>query len=168
MTQAFTAYELSNKFTVPLSKEYPSYLTSWTTSITLKDGDTHLTLKELAPVRLVKNKFYQQVQELYKQNPSVDQLKDQIFPMIMDALTQEADQNNHAPFDGLDESLKATTIDQVFYLLKEAMKQSMGLPNDKDKEGEVILFYNLTQTLHYVSRHDQGRINEHQSNRIFY
>ena len=66
----------------------------------------------------------------------VDQLKDQIFPMIMDALTQEADQNNHAPFDGLDESLKATTIDQVFYLLKEAMKQSMGLPNDKDKEGE--------------------------------
>ena len=39
-------------------------------------------------------------------------------------------------FDGLDESLKATTIDQVFYLLKEAMKQSMGLPNDKDKEGE--------------------------------
>jgi hypothetical protein len=66
----------------------------------------------------------------------VDQLKDQIFPMIMDALTQEADQNNHAPFDGLDESLKAITIDQVFYLLKEAMKQSMGLPNDKDKEGE--------------------------------
>jgi hypothetical protein len=66
----------------------------------------------------------------------VDQLKDQIFPMIMDALTQEAEQNNHAPFDGLDESLKATTIDQVFYLLKEAMKQSMGLPNDKDKEGE--------------------------------
>ena len=66
----------------------------------------------------------------------VDQLKDQIFPMIMDALTQEAEQNNHAPFDGLDESLKATTIDQVFYLLKEAMKQSMGLPNDKEKEGE--------------------------------
>lgn len=66
----------------------------------------------------------------------VDQLKDQIFPMIMDALTQEAEQNNHAPFDGLDESLKATTIDQVFYLLREAMKQSMGLPNDKEKEGE--------------------------------
>lgn len=66
----------------------------------------------------------------------VDQLKDQIFPMIMDALTEEAEQNNHAPFDGLDESLKATTIDQVFYLLREAMKQSMGLPNDKEKESE--------------------------------
>lgn len=64
----------------------------------------------------------------------VDQLKDQIFPMIMDALTQEASQGGHAPFDGLDEGLKATTIDQIFYLLRESMKQSMGLPNDKDKE----------------------------------
>ena len=44
--------------------------------IDAKDGDTHLTLKELAPVRLLKNKFYQEVQELYQQNPSKDQLKE--------------------------------------------------------------------------------------------
>jgi enoyl-[acyl-carrier protein] reductase II len=41
-----------------------------------KDGDTHLTLKELAPVRLLKNKFYQELQELYQQNPSKEQLKE--------------------------------------------------------------------------------------------
>ena len=41
-----------------------------------KDGDTHLTLKELAPVRLIKNKFYNEVQELYKTNPTVDELKE--------------------------------------------------------------------------------------------
>ena len=35
------------------------------TVITTKEGDTQLTLKELAPVRLIKNKFYQEVQELY-------------------------------------------------------------------------------------------------------
>ena len=46
------------------------------TIIDVKDGDTHLTLKELAPVRLVKNKFYHQLQELYKQNPTVEQLKE--------------------------------------------------------------------------------------------
>lgn len=46
------------------------------TIIDVKDGDTHLTLKELAPVRLVKNNFYQQVQELYQQNPTVDQIKE--------------------------------------------------------------------------------------------
>ncbi|MDV7188204.1 nitronate monooxygenase [Lutibacter sp. TH_r2] len=43
-----------------------------------EDGATHLTLKELAPVRLIKNKFYNDVQELYKQNPSIEQLKEKL------------------------------------------------------------------------------------------
>ena len=41
-----------------------------------KDGGTHLTLKELTPVRLIKNKFYLQVQELYKHNSTTDELKE--------------------------------------------------------------------------------------------
>lgn len=40
------------------------------------EGGTHLTLKELAPVRLIKNKFYNDVQELYSKCPSVDDLKE--------------------------------------------------------------------------------------------
>ena len=40
-----------------------------------KEGDTHLTLKELAPVRLIKNKFYHQVQGLYAKGASVEDLK---------------------------------------------------------------------------------------------
>ena len=40
-----------------------------------KEGDTQLTLKELAPVRLLKNKFYQDVQEAYGQGATVDELK---------------------------------------------------------------------------------------------
>lgn len=43
--------------------------------IDVKDGDTQLTLKELAPVRLVKNKFYNEVQELYKTKPTLEELK---------------------------------------------------------------------------------------------
>ncbi|MCW3161269.1 NAD(P)H-dependent flavin oxidoreductase [Chryseobacterium oryctis] len=31
----------------------------------LQEGDTHLTLKELAPVRLVKNKFFNELEEIY-------------------------------------------------------------------------------------------------------
>ena len=46
------------------------------TIIEVKDGDTQVTLKELAPVRLVKNKFYNEVQELYLQNPSKEKLKE--------------------------------------------------------------------------------------------
>ncbi|WOC40356.1 NAD(P)H-dependent flavin oxidoreductase [Polaribacter sp. HL-MS24] len=41
----------------------------------VKDGDTQLTLKELAPVRLIKNAFYNQLQSLYEQNASVEELR---------------------------------------------------------------------------------------------
>ncbi|AZQ57642.1 nitronate monooxygenase [Maribacter sp. MJ134] len=43
--------------------------------IDAKEGDTHLTLKELAPVRLLKNKFYQSVQEAYAKGASAEELK---------------------------------------------------------------------------------------------
>ncbi|WP_298524572.1 nitronate monooxygenase family protein [uncultured Christiangramia sp.] len=39
-----------------------------------KEGDTVLTLKELAPVRLLKNKFFEDVQELYTKSPSKEDL----------------------------------------------------------------------------------------------
>lgn len=45
------------------------------TIVDLEEGGTQVTLKELAPVRLIKNKFYQDVQELYATAPSVDELK---------------------------------------------------------------------------------------------
>lgn len=41
-----------------------------------KEGDTQLTLKELAPVRLIKNKFFNDVQTLYKTAPTPEQLKE--------------------------------------------------------------------------------------------
>ncbi len=39
-----------------------------------KEGDTLLTLKELAPVRMLKNKFFQDVMDLYSTNPSKEEL----------------------------------------------------------------------------------------------
>ena len=42
--------------------------------IETKEGGTHLTLKELAPVRLIKNKFYQDVQDLYAKCPTKEEL----------------------------------------------------------------------------------------------
>lgn len=39
------------------------------------EGDTHLTLKELAPVRLLKNKFYWDVQRAYASGATVEELK---------------------------------------------------------------------------------------------
>jgi enoyl-[acyl-carrier protein] reductase II len=45
------------------------------TIVATKEGDTQLTLKELAPVRLIKNKFYNDVQELYAKCPSKEDLE---------------------------------------------------------------------------------------------
>jgi enoyl-[acyl-carrier protein] reductase II len=39
-----------------------------------KEGDTRLTLKEITPVRMINNKFYQEIEELYKTSPSKEQL----------------------------------------------------------------------------------------------
>lgn len=40
-----------------------------------QDGGTQVTLKELAPVRLIKNKFFHDVMALYAKAPTVDDLK---------------------------------------------------------------------------------------------
>lgn len=45
------------------------------TIIEVQEGGTQLTLKELAPVRLIKNKFYNDVQELYAKCPTPEELK---------------------------------------------------------------------------------------------
>lgn len=44
------------------------------TIVDLQEGGTQLTLKELAPVRLVKNKFYDEVQSLYQKGTSKEEL----------------------------------------------------------------------------------------------
>jgi len=46
------------------------------TIIETKEGDTLVTLKELAPVRLIKNKFFNDLQELYAKCPSTEALKE--------------------------------------------------------------------------------------------
>ncbi|AKH93878.1 TPA: nitronate monooxygenase [Elizabethkingia anophelis] len=40
-----------------------------------KEGGTHLTLKELAPVRLIKNKFYNDIEKLYESGRDTEALK---------------------------------------------------------------------------------------------
>jgi len=56
------------------SKESSAHVNFKQKIIDVKDGDTDLTLKELAPVRLIKNKFYREIQELYKENPTKEEL----------------------------------------------------------------------------------------------
>ena len=57
------------------SEESSAHLNFKQTILNTGEGDTQLTLKELAPVRLIKNKFYTDLQELYAKCASVDDLK---------------------------------------------------------------------------------------------
>ena len=43
--------------------------------IELKEGDTHLALKKLVPVRMIKNKFFNQIQEAENKGASSEELK---------------------------------------------------------------------------------------------
>lgn len=43
--------------------------------ISLGEGDTQLTLKELAPVRMIKNKFFYELEELYNKGRDAEALK---------------------------------------------------------------------------------------------
>lgn len=57
------------------SEESSAHIAFKEVVVNAKEGDTQLTLKELAPVRLIKNKFYDELQALYKTSPTVDELK---------------------------------------------------------------------------------------------
>ena len=67
------AVQVGSRFVA--SEESSAHQSFKDTVVDAKDGDTQLTLKELAPVRLIKNKFFDDVQELYKKGPTVDELK---------------------------------------------------------------------------------------------
>lgn len=57
------------------SEESSAHINFKNAVVNANEGDTQLTLKELAPVRLIKNEFYNQIEALYKKGPTVDELK---------------------------------------------------------------------------------------------
>ncbi len=68
------AVQIGSRFVA--SKESSAHINFKNSVVETEDAGTDLTLKELIPVRLIKNKFYNKVQELYQQNASEEQLKE--------------------------------------------------------------------------------------------
>jgi enoyl-[acyl-carrier protein] reductase II len=56
------------------SDEASSHINFKNEVLKAREGDTKLTLKELAPVRLLKNKFYDDIESLYTTSPSKEDL----------------------------------------------------------------------------------------------
>ena len=57
------------------SDEASSHVSFKNKIIEIGEGETQLTLKELAPVRLIKNKFYNDIQDLYQKGTTAEELK---------------------------------------------------------------------------------------------
>ena len=70
------AVQIGSRFVA--SEEASSHMNFKNMVVEAQDGATHLTLKELAPVRLLKNKFFMEVQELYQKGASVEDLKEKL------------------------------------------------------------------------------------------
>jgi len=67
-------FQIGSRFAA--SEESSAHLNFKRSIVEAQEGATHLTLKELAPVRLIKNKFYNDIQSAYQKNASPEQLKE--------------------------------------------------------------------------------------------
>lgn len=65
--------QVGSRFAV--SAESSAHINYKNAVIQSKMGDTVLTLKEITPVRLLKNQFYQQIAQAYQNNQSVEEIK---------------------------------------------------------------------------------------------
>lgn len=67
------AVQIGSRFVA--SDESSAHANFKKTVVEAQEGDTMLTLKEITPVRLIKNTFYNQVAEAYQQCKSIEDLK---------------------------------------------------------------------------------------------
>lgn len=74
MTLGADAVQIGSRFVA--SPESSAHENFKETVVKAKEGDTLLTLKELMPVRLIKNDFFNRVQEVYNNGGSVEDLKE--------------------------------------------------------------------------------------------
>jgi enoyl-[acyl-carrier protein] reductase II len=65
-------FQVGSRFAV--SEESSAHRNFKTKVINLTEGDTQLTLKQLTPVRMLKNKFFNEIQEAEKKGASTDEL----------------------------------------------------------------------------------------------
>jgi enoyl-[acyl-carrier protein] reductase II len=66
------AVQMGTRFVA--SKESSAHKNFKNIVLKAKDGDTKLTLKEIIPVRMMKNKFFKEISDLYENNPTKEQL----------------------------------------------------------------------------------------------
>tara|TARA_Y100000385_G_C13083010_1_gene634912 strand:+ start:194 stop:1147 length:954 start_codon:yes stop_codon:yes gene_type:complete len=67
------AVQVGSRFVA--SNESSAHINFKNSVVEAKEGDTQLTLKEITPVRLIKNPFYNKLSDAYEQGANTDELK---------------------------------------------------------------------------------------------
>lgn len=70
------AVQIGSRFVA--SEESSAHINFKNEVVKANDGDTLLTLKELIPARLLKNKFFNEIEALYQKNASVEEIKNHL------------------------------------------------------------------------------------------
>ena len=91
-----------------------------------QEGDTQLTLKELAPVRLVKNKFFYELEEIYKKGKDIEALQDKLGKRRAKRGMFEGDLEEGELEIGQSSALidEILTVEQVFQKLLKEFKRA--------------------------------------------
>lgn len=91
-----------------------------------KEGDTQLTLKELAPVRLIKNKFFYELEEIYKAGKDTEALREKLGKRRAKRGMFEGDLEEGELEIGQSSALidEVLTVEQVFRKLLQEFEQT--------------------------------------------
>ncbi|MGC4036837.1 MAG: nitronate monooxygenase [Chitinophagaceae bacterium] len=73
MVMGAEAVQMGSRFVV--SEEASSHINFKNAILHATEGDTHLSIKQLTPVRLIKNKFYNEIEEAEKRGAGIEELK---------------------------------------------------------------------------------------------
>ncbi|MCB0478491.1 MAG: nitronate monooxygenase [Crocinitomicaceae bacterium] len=74
MTLGADGVQMGSRFVA--SEESSAHINFKKSVLEAKEGDTQLTLKEITPVRLIKNDFYQRVAKAYEEQKSLEEIKE--------------------------------------------------------------------------------------------
>ena len=70
------AVQMGSRFVA--SEESSAHINFKQKVVGLSEGETQLTLKEITPVRLIKNDFYNEVKKIYESNGTLEELKNKL------------------------------------------------------------------------------------------
>lgn len=111
------------------SEESSAHINFKNAVVDAREGDTRLTLKELTPVRLLKNSFAEQIEQAYLRKASVDELKELLGRARAKKGMFEGDMNEGeleiGQISGLIHEIKpaADIIDEILSEFREAIKE---------------------------------------------